>query len=345
MATRRALLVCLAATLLLGACTPGASPSSPAGTPDANPSQSQAAELTPITFHYDWVPTSGDVPMLAAEKFGYFADAGISVTTTPGGPQINCAQLVASGEQDICISPAVGIIPAEPTGVPYMAVGLIQQKAPYGLIVGPDRGISGPKDLEGHKIGTQPDNTYYALWKAFEKAQGIDESTIEEVAIGFGPEPLFSGQVDAVPDFISLVPAQVTAHYGEEAVTFLFADYDAWAAGQAIIVNDQFAADHPDAVRGFVEAYGKGMAWALENEADAIDLVVESYPDLGRDIVAVELPALLKFWTSPDTDEHGLLYSGDEVWQRTYDMMREYGFLNEDYAVTEVYTNDFLPNA
>jgi NitT/TauT family transport system substrate-binding protein len=298
--------------------------------------------VTTIRFHYDWVPTSGDVPMLAAERLGYFAEEGLEVITTPGGPQVNCAQLVAAGQQDICISPAVGIIPAHPTGVPYTSVGLIQQKAPYGLIVGPDRGITAPKDLEGHKVGTQPDNTYYALWKAFEAAQGIDESQIQEVPIGFGPEPLFAGQVDAVPDFISLVPAQVAEHYGAPPVTFLFADYGAWAGGQALIVNDSFLAANPEAVRGFVEAYGKGMRWALNNQEAAIDLVVESYPDLPREVVAVELPALLSFWESPDTDEHGLLYQTTDVWQRTYDMLHQFGFVDETFDVQEVFTNDYL---
>lgn len=302
----------------------------------------QSDDVTQIRFHYDWIPTSGDVPMLAAEKFGYFADAGLDVAVTPGGPQVNCAQLVALGQQDICISPLVGIIPAHPTGVPSRSVGLIQQKAPYGLIVGPDRGISEPKDLEGHKIGTQPDNSYYALWKAFEAAQGLDTDAIEEVAIGFGPEPLFAGQVDAVPDFISLVPAFVAQEYGEPAVTFLFADYGAWGGGQAIIVNDSFAAANPQAVSDFVAAYGMGMRWALDDQEAAIDLVVESYPDLPRDIVAIELPALLKFWESPDTDEHGLLYQGEDVWQRTYEMLREFGDLEATFDVTEAYTNEFL---
>jgi ABC-type nitrate/sulfonate/bicarbonate transport system substrate-binding protein len=323
----------LAALMLAGCAAGTASPSSATGA------------VVPIKFHYDWVPTSGDVPMLAAEKFGYFSDAGLSVTTTPGGPQINCAQLVASGAQDICISPAVGIIPAHGTGVPYKAVGLIQQKAPYGLIVGPDRGIDEPRDLEGKTVGTQPENTYYALWKAFIKAQGLDESSITEVAIGFGPGPLFNGQVDAVPDFISLVPAQVTEHYGEPAITFLFADYDAWAAGQAIIVNNDFAAEQPDAVRGFLEAYRRGMDWALKNEADAIDLVVESYPDLTEEIVSVELPALLKFWTSPDSEANGLLWSDDALWQRTYDMLLEYGFVEQEFDVKETYTNEYLSPA
>ncbi len=33
----------------------------------------------------------------------------------------------------------------------------------------------------------------------------------------------------------------------------------------------------------------------------------------------------------------------DEVWQRSYQMLRDYGYLNEDFDPTEVYTNDYLP--
>jgi NitT/TauT family transport system substrate-binding protein len=296
---------------------------------------------TAIKFHYDWIPTSGDVPMLAAEKNGYFSAANLAVKTTPGGPEVNCAALVAAGSQDICISPAVGIIGAAPQGVPYHSVGLIQQKAPYGLIMSPNSGVTTPKDLVGKKLGTQTDNGYYALWKAFEKAQGLDPSKIQEVAVGFGPEPIFTGTVDGIMDFISLDPALVEKHYNKKPVTFLFADYNAWAAGQAIIVNDAFANANPQAVKDFVTAYGKGMRWALDNQPAAIDLVVASYKDLTKDIVSAELPALLKFWTSPDTDKNGLLYQGADLWQRTYEMLRDHGVVTQTVDVPKVYTDKY----
>jgi ABC-type nitrate/sulfonate/bicarbonate transport system substrate-binding protein len=311
---------------LVAACTAAA----PTGKP-----------TTAIKFHYDWIPTSGDVPMLAAQKNGYFTSAGLNVTTTPGGPEVNCATLVASGQQDICISPAVGVIGAAPAGVPYHSVGLIQQKAPYGLIMGPNSGVTTPKDLVGKKLGTQTDNAYYALWKAFEKAQNLDPSQIKEVAVGFGPEPIFTGTVDGIMDFISLDPALVEKQTGKKPVTFLFADYNAWAAGQVIIVNDAFATAHPQAVTDFVAAYGKGMRWALSNQSDAIDLVVASYKDLTKDIVSAELPALLKFWVSPDTDKNGLLYQGADVWQRTYDMLHEFKVVTDTFDVTKVYTDKY----
>jgi ABC-type nitrate/sulfonate/bicarbonate transport system substrate-binding protein len=296
---------------------------------------------TTVHFHYDWIPTSGDVPILAAQHFGWFTECGLDVQVTPGGPEVNCAILVAAGQQDICISPAVGIVGAYPTGVPYHSVGLIQQKAPYGLIMNPTENVKTPQDLLGKKLGTQTDNTYYALWKAFEKAQNLDPSQITEVQVGFGPEPIFTGTVDGIMDFLSLDPALVKQHYGQDATTFLFADYGAWAGGQALIANDAFAAAHPDAVKAFVAAYGKGLRWALENQADAIDLVTTSYPDLPKDIVSQELPALMEFSHSADTDAHGLLYQPPDVWQRTYQMLKDYGIVTEDFDVSKVYTDAY----
>ena len=102
---------------------------------------------TSVRFHYDWAPTAGDMPILAAEDLGLFDEAGLDVTTTPGGPEINCLQLVAAGQQDICIAPTVGVLTAHPGGVPVVAVGMRQQKSPYGLIVAPigDHRSGGPQ--------------------------------------------------------------------------------------------------------------------------------------------------------------------------------------------------------
>ena len=298
---------------------------------------------TPVRFHYDWVPTAGDMPILAAEDLGLFDEAGLDVTTTPGGPEINCLQLVAAGQQDICIAPTVGVLTAHPGGVPIVAVGMIQQKSPYGLIVAPDREITAPADLKGHPVGVHPFDPQYAMWKAFEAANGIGDGDVSEVTVSFGPEPLYEGQVDAIPNFLSLLPALVGQQYGQEPVTFLFADHGAWAGGQTIVANRDWATANPEAVIAFLDAYRKAMAWGLADSEAAIDLVVSRYPDLDREIVALELPALMGFWESEDTDANGLLSMSDEVWQRSYQMLRDYGYLDEDFDPTEVYTNEYLP--
>ena len=233
--------------------------------------------------------------------------------------------------------------PGPSDGGSVHSVGLIQQKAPYGLIVGPDRGIAVPKDLEGHKIGTQPDNTYYALWKAFEAAQGLDASKITEVPIGFGPEPLYAGQVDAVPDFISLVPAYVSEHYGEPRPSR--SSSPTTAPGPRARRSSSTTSSRPPIPTRCAASWrhtARACAGRSRTRTRPSTSSWSSSPDLPRDVVSVELPALLKFWTSPDTDAHGLLYQGPEVWQRTYDMLHQFGGMTDTFDVSDAYTNDYL---
>ena len=218
---------------------------------------------TPVRFHYDWVPTAGDMPILAAEDLGLFDEAGLDVTTTPGGPEVNCLQLVAAGQQDICIAPTVGVLTAHPGGVPIVAVGMISKRARTASSSRPIARTTAPADLKGHPVGVHPFDPQYAMWKAFEAANGIGDGDVSEVTVSFGPEPLYEGQVDAIPNFLSLLPALVGQQYGQEPVTFLFADHGAWAGGQTIVANRDWATTNPEAVTAFLDAYRKAMAWGL----------------------------------------------------------------------------------
>jgi len=301
--------------------------------------------LTKVNFHYDWIPTSADVPILVGQDKGWFADAGIDLVVSPGSPQVNCLTLVAAGNQDICISPAVGVLTAhDTTNPPVTAVGMIQVKDPYGLTVDPTKGVTKPKDLEGKSVGVHPQDPQYAIWKAFEAAQSLDTSTITEVPVSFSPDPLFAGQVVAIPNFLTLEPYQVAQHYNVGSVpTFLFADFGAKAAGQTIIANNQFTKDHPELVTAFLGVYARGLDWALNNVDDAEALITKTYPDL-QPTVAQELPALQKYWTSDDTKKNGLLWQSSDLWQSTATMLKQYGFLTKDVAPADVMTNDFLPS-
>ena len=51
------------------------------------------------------------------------------------------------------------------------------------------------------------------------------------------------------------------------------ADYGVELYGNAIIVNSKFAAEHPDAVRGFLNAFMRGLRETVRNPASAIDSV------------------------------------------------------------------------
>jgi NitT/TauT family transport system substrate-binding protein len=55
----------------------------------------------------------------------------------------------------------------------------------------------------------------------------------------------------------------------------MMADYGADVYGNAIIVNPKFAADHPDAVKGFLRAFVKSLKSTAKDPAAAVESVVK----------------------------------------------------------------------
>lgn len=325
-----------AVVALLTACSSGSdSDAGDKGTGDA---------VTKVNFVFDWIPTAGDVPVLAAQKFGWFADEGLDVKVSPGGPEVSGATLVSAGQQDIGIVPPTGVMAARANGAPIVSVGVTQPTGPTGLVCSPDVGIdpNDPTTLDGHKIGfgTKADDAIMLKWFA---DNGVDVDSIKRVPSGFDGSLMFAGTLDCQQNFLTNVPIQVADHYGKDAVVFK-TSADTGAVGQSIVTNESYLADHEAAVQGFLTAYAKGMQWALENVDDAVALVKESYPEYDEAQLKVELPMLETFWTSDETKQNGLLSFDESTLKPTYDIIEGTEWLEKDIDLSKAYSTVALPD-
>ncbi|MHA3701311.1 ABC transporter substrate-binding protein [Jatrophihabitans sp. YIM 134969] len=322
------------AAAALAACSSG----SDSGTTDAagNPT-------TQVDFVFDWIPTAGDVPVLAAQEFGWFTEGGISVTTKPGGPEVGGSTLVSAGQQDIGIAPPTGVMAARANGAPLVSVGLTQPTGPTGLICNPDAGISAddPTTLDGKTIGLSNNANDAIMTKWFEE-NGVDSGSIKRVATGADAALMFAGQVDCQPNFLTNVPLQVTEHYGKQAVVFKTSEVG--AVGQSIITNEKFLAEHQDAVQAFLTGYAKGMQWALANVDDAVALITKTYPDYDAAQAKEELPLLQQFWVNDVDEQKGLLYFDKSTLQPTYDVIKGTEWLPKDIDLNEAFSTAALPD-
>ena len=85
---------------------------------------------------------------------------------------------------------------------------------------------------------------------------------------------LAAGQVDAITgySFTSYVDLKDKGVPVDDIVVLLMADYGVALYGSAILVNTKFAAEHPDAVQGFLRAFLKGLKDTVKQPATAIEL-------------------------------------------------------------------------
>ncbi len=117
-----------------------------------------------------------------------------------------------------------------------------------------------------------------AQWPLFAKLNNIDPSkvTVENIGIPVRAPMLAAGQLDAVLGFsfriyVDLKDRGVPL---EDLVLMPMANYGLKLYGNAIIVSSKFAAEKPEAVRDFLQAYLKALKETIRRPAEAVDAVV-----------------------------------------------------------------------
>jgi NitT/TauT family transport system substrate-binding protein len=240
-----------------------------------------ASAQTPIKFSLDFKFEGPSAPFVVALDRGYFKAEGLDVTIDTGAGSLEPLTRVASGTYDMGFGDINSLIKFrdQNPAAPIKAVFMVYNRPPFSIVSRKSRGVTKPKELEGHKLGAPAADGAFAQWKIFVQANGIDASrvTIENVGFPVREPMLAAGQVDAIAGFsfssyINLKDRGVPA---DDIVVMLMADHGVNLYGNTIIVNPKFAADHPEAVKGFLRAFLKGLKDTVKDPATAVDSVIK----------------------------------------------------------------------
>src|SRR5262249_20742991 len=182
---------------------------------------------------------------------------------------------VASGSYDMGFGDINSLIKfrdANP-GTPIKAIFMLYNKPAFSIVGRKSRGVTKPKDLEGKKLAAPAADGAFAQWKILAQANGTDASkvTIENVGSRVREPMLQSGQVDAITgfSFSSFINLKTMGVPVDDIVVMLMADYGVNLYGNTIIVNPKFAAEKPEAVKGFLRAFLKGRKGTVRNPQTA----------------------------------------------------------------------------
>jgi NitT/TauT family transport system substrate-binding protein len=174
---------------------------------------------------------------------------------------------------------------------PLKALFMVYNKPPFSIVARRSRGITSPKDLEGKRLGAPAGDGAFAQWPIFAQVNGIEvpKVTIENVGFPVREPMLAAGQVDAITGYsfsayISLKDRGVPV---DDIVLMLMADYGVDLYGNAIIVNPKFAAERPEAVKGFLRAFLKGLRDTVRDPGSAVESVI-ARNDLAKKEVELE---------------------------------------------------------
>lgn len=248
-----------------------------------------AAETT-LRFLNDWKWEGQSAPLLMADDLGYFASESLDVSLHPGNGSVKALPLVASGEYQMGSADINSLISwrSENPDIDMKAIYIIYNEPPFAVLGRPSLGVTGPLDLEGRRLGAPRFDGAFAQWPAFVRANGILEERVDIADVDFPErEPmLVAGEVDAITgfSFSSYITLQSSGVPSDDISLMLMSDFGLDLYGNAIIVNPEFAAEHPQAVKGFLRAIVRSFQQTVANPAAAIDHVMARNPDAEREI-------------------------------------------------------------
>lgn len=222
-------------------------------------------------------------PWAIALKKGFLTAHGLDVTgfisSDGGGTTIRNMMAGDLPYAETALSAAVGAIQ---DGIPLKIVdGAVNTAADLVWVVLPNSPLKTIKDLAGHQIAyTRAKSTTELFGRLAVRASGMDPASVKMLALGTvggGLTALSQGAVDAAPELEPLVARNESKY----RVLFSVADILPPITQHVGVVNAGFLRDHPDQVRGLIQARREGVAYlyahpdeAAEIEAEALDVPV-----------------------------------------------------------------------
>src|SRR5581483_26237 len=253
----RALVLALA--VLVTACAPSAVGPGASSTAGASPS---AYPVEQVTFMGGFKPQA-DLPFVGvyvAQEKGYFKAQGLNVTIQHAATGEH-VQLLATGRIQFSTGTGGDILKrVAQAGVPLVSIAVIGQRDEQAFAVKADSPIKTVKDWEGKLVGYK--STPSADYLAMLKIAGVDRSKVREVAVGFDPRVLATGQVDVYPVFAANEP-DTLARQGIAVRLFDPTAFGIPSFGLTYVTNQEMVSKRPDVVKRFLRAALKGIEDAI----------------------------------------------------------------------------------
>jgi ABC-type nitrate/sulfonate/bicarbonate transport system substrate-binding protein len=243
----------------------------------SRPAAAQA--LAPVTTALGWIPNAEYAGLWVGIEKGYFAEGGIDIKYTPGGPNAPGVLVsLAAGKADYAGADWMPFLETVEKGNDFVVLGAAFPTSPAAILSLAKRPVLEPKDLVGARILTQmpaDKNTVdYILTKA---GLPLDYTL---VPTGFSPEPLLAGDGDAYFAFATNQPITLETMGMKEGVDFHVTLMDTLGyktpAG-IIVAKKSYVAENRPLVVAYLKALIRGWRENAKDPKVAAQLIIDKY--------------------------------------------------------------------
>ncbi|KKM61448.1 hypothetical protein LCGC14_1531640 [marine sediment metagenome] len=260
--------------------------------------EQQSRALSPVKIQLQWKHQFQFAGIYAAKEKGFYRQAGLDVEIING--VTHPFDEVESGEVAFGLSGS-GLIVEYMKGRPFIALGATFQQSPYIWLVRADSGIYSVADFKDRTVTHQ---SFSDDLTAIFLKQNVNLNTINFVnSTGSDLESLLSGNVDGITAYASNEPFLMQQH-GVPYRIISPHDYGINFYSDVLFTSKQFLKNNPETVAAFRDATYKGWRYAINNQEELINLVLEKYNPQHKSAehLRYEAEALFKLSLYPTVD-------------------------------------------
>jgi putative hydroxymethylpyrimidine transport system substrate-binding protein len=326
-----AVAVALCAVLALGACGEKQDTLQPSGATRS------------LTLMLDYLPNPDHVGLYQALSAGDFARAGLDVKLqTPSDPAAPL-KLLQAGKVDLAISYEPELLIARDKGAQLVSVGAIAQ-VPLTSLMSLKRGVHGPRDLRGGRVGTAGIPYQSAYLQTILQRAGVAVDSVKETNVGFNLVPaMLSKRVDATLGAFWNVEGVQLRRAGKRPTIVRMEQVGGPTYDELVVVARKGTlANRGDDVRAFVQALGRGYAAARADPTAATAALVKAAPDLDKGFALASVKASLPAFVPGQTGKP-FGWQDPKEWTAYGTWMFEHNLLGvRPNAGSTALTNEFL---
>ena len=312
--------------------------------------QGASAQTTDLKFTLDWVFQGPTAAFLVANKKGYYKDEGLNVTIDKGQGSGQAVTRIAGGAYDMGFADINSLIEfnVKNPDKAMKAVLMVYDAPPFGVYSLKKNNISKPADLVGKTLGAPVFDASYRLFPAFAAKTGIDNAKVNKKNMDppLRETMLVRGEVDFISGhyFSSFLDLKARGAAAEDIVPMLYADFGLDFYGNAVIVGSKFAAEKPNAVKGFNKATIRAWKDVIANPAEAVAIAkgVDSLIDDKLELERLNL-ALTRNVLTPYVKANGMGDVDKARLGRSIEQVAQAFALATTPKADDIWTDAFLP--
>jgi putative hydroxymethylpyrimidine transport system substrate-binding protein len=269
----------------------------------------------------DFVPNAVHAGIYAAQRRGYYDEAGVELTIRQPGESTDAPKLLEAGRADFAILDIHDLGIARERGLDLVGLMPIVQRPLASVMARRDAGlVRSPRDLEGRTVGVTGLPSDEAVVDSEVSADGGHPDRVDRVTIGFNAvASLAAGRVDAATGFWNAEGVALRRR-GVPIHIFKVDRYGAPPYPELVLTAARRTIERdPELVEATIAATTRGYEFAADDPRGALEELLAAAPGLDRADQAAQLRALgpdlrpapfdphvLREWTAWDL-EHGLL--------------------------------------